>query len=139
VTGTIKADTGYIGGTSGFTITSGKMYSSTHSAYNTAVAGVYIGTDYISLGSGGVTYFKSDGTGKIGPWTLTATSLYKGNATLGTSGNSNIYLGDNGLSLSNKFVYKTSDGSLSLNVSSLSISGTSVPTTTSMNTAIANA
>lgn len=139
VTGTIKADTGYIGGSSGFTITSGKIYSSTHSAYNTAVAGVYIGTDYISLGSGGVTYFKSDGTGKIGPWTLTATSLYKGNATLGTSGNSNIYLGDNGLSLSNKFVYKTSDGSLSLNVSSLSISGTSVPTTTSMNTAIANA
>ena len=86
--GTVYASAGKIGGSSGFTIDSNKIYSSTHSAYNTAVAGVYIGTDYISLGSGGVTYFKSDGTGKLGAWSFDSTKIYNG--TYGA--NSSVYL-----------------------------------------------
>lgn len=65
VRGAIYADVGYIGGESGFTIAAGKLYSNGHSNYNTTKEGVYIGTDYISLGNGGITYFKNDGTGKI--------------------------------------------------------------------------
>lgn len=39
----------------------------------------------------------------IGPWTVTANSIYKGNATYGTSGTGNMYFGDSGLSISNVF------------------------------------
>lgn len=112
ISGQVTATTGYIGGTSGFTITSGKMYSNNHSAYNTAVSGVYIGTDYISLGSGGATYFKNDGTGKIGPWNITSTSIYKTNSTMGSSATGAAYFGDNGLSITDKFQV-TSAGVLS--------------------------
>lgn len=88
VTGEVNATSGKFGGTNGFTIGTGKIYSGTHSAYNTAVAGVYIGTDYISLGSGGVTYLKNDGTGKLGAWQFDATKLYNG--TYGSDGS--VYL-----------------------------------------------
>ena len=40
----------------------------------------------------------------IGPWTVTATSIYKGNATHGTSGSGNMYFGNSGLSISNTFL-----------------------------------
>ena len=40
---------------------------------------------------------------KIGPWNVTATSIYKGNATHGTAGEGNMYFGDNGLSISSTF------------------------------------
>lgn len=109
IQGEIKADTGRIGGTNGFTITTGKMYSGSHSAYNSNVDGVYIGTDYISLGKQGIIYFKYDGTGKIGPWTIDSTSIYKANKTMGTAGA--MYFGDNGLSVSNTFKV-TSAGAL---------------------------
>ena len=64
IKGTIKADSGYIGGTNGFTITSGKLYAG-KSSFNSNANGVYIGTDGISLGSG----FKVNSGGS-----LTATS-----------------------------------------------------------------
>lgn len=51
VRGKIQADTGYIGGSSGFTIESRKLYSGTHSSMDSNVSGVYIGTDGISLGN----------------------------------------------------------------------------------------
>lgn len=51
IKGDIEADTGHIGGERGFTIASGKMYSG-KSSYGGSGAGVYIGTDGISLGSG---------------------------------------------------------------------------------------
>lgn len=49
VKGTIKAELGYIGGSNGFTIDSGKLYSGKSSFSNNA-SGVYIGTDGIALG-----------------------------------------------------------------------------------------
>lgn len=51
IKGDIEAVTGHIGGTNGFTIQSGKLYSG-KSSFNSTANGVYIGTDGISLGSG---------------------------------------------------------------------------------------
>ena len=101
IKGTICADSGYIGGQSGFTITAGKLYSNGHSSYNTAKEGVYIGTDYISLGNGGVTYFNKYGTGKIGAWHVNADAIYRENSSLGANGG--MYFGIGGLSISDVF------------------------------------
>lgn len=60
IKGTIKADAGYIGGTSGFTIQGGKLFAG-KSSLNSNANGVYIGTDGISLGSG----FKVDSGGNL--------------------------------------------------------------------------
>lgn len=60
ITGKITATSGYIGGTSGFTITSTKLYNGKDTLNGTA-SGVYIGTNGISVGAfdGG----KADATG----------------------------------------------------------------------------
>lgn len=42
------------------------LYTNNHSAYNSAVDGVYVGSDYISVGKGGKTWFKNDGSASIG-------------------------------------------------------------------------
>jgi hypothetical protein len=111
VKGSITADSGYIGGESGFVIAAGKLYSNGHSAYNTDKDGVYVGTDYIALGKNGATYFKSDGTGKIGSWYVNGSSIYRGNANYGTSGG--MYFGTNGISISDKFKVDN-EGNLSI-------------------------
>lgn len=80
IRGTIKADAGYIGGSNGFTIQSGKLYAG-KSTLNSSANGVYIGTDGISLGSG----FKVDSGGN-----LTATS--------GTFGSLNVRNGQSSYS-----------------------------------------
>ena len=51
VKGTIEADSGHLGGTNGWTIASGKIYSGNKSAYGSTNAGVYLGTDGIDIGS----------------------------------------------------------------------------------------
>ena len=48
-----------------FTIESA-LYTNEHSAYNSNVNGVYLGSDYISLGKSGKTWFKNDGSASIG-------------------------------------------------------------------------
>lgn len=50
VTGTIEANSGYIGGKNGFTITANKIYNNINSMSGTQTKGVYIGTDGIKLG-----------------------------------------------------------------------------------------
>ena len=80
VKGVITATSGAIGG---FTLLNGKLYTNGHSAYNTAVNGVYIGSDYVALGSGGK--FRVDNTGKLvatdatinGNITATEAHIYK--------------------------------------------------------------
>lgn len=57
----------------------------------------------------------------IGPWTVTSTSIYKGNATHGTSGDGNMYFGNSGLSVSNKFKV---DSAGNLTATSANITGT---------------
>ena len=51
VKGTIEADSGHLGGTNGWTIASGKIYSGTKDSYGKNVNGVYLGTDGIDIGS----------------------------------------------------------------------------------------
>ena len=63
-------------------------------------------------------------SGTIGPWNITETSLWKGSGTFADgSGAGNIYLGNYGMSFGNKLVYDASKGTLTLNVSSLSVGG----------------
>lgn len=47
------------------------LYTNNHSLYNSSVEGVYIGSDYISTGSGGKTWFKADGSASIGSGAIT--------------------------------------------------------------------
>jgi hypothetical protein len=79
--GAVTANSGYIGGTDGFTITTGKLYSG-KTTLTGKDAGVYIGTDGISLGSAGVApQFQVTSAGA-----LTATSGAIGAITLGSTG-----------------------------------------------------
>ena len=107
VKGAIYADSGYIGGESGFIIAPNKMYSNGHSTYDAKTEGVYIGIDYIALGIGGITYFKNDGTGKIGAWHFNEVSIWNKNNNFGST--DGMYFGNNGLSISDMFKVK-SDG-----------------------------
>lgn len=73
-------------------------------------AGFYLGTDGISIGENNIFKIDASGTtgaiGKIGPWQIISTAIYKGSDTMGqqnTSTQNNAYFGDNGLSISNKF------------------------------------
>lgn len=73
--GVIEADEGHIGGSNGFTIKSGKLYSSTKSEYNSTNNGVYIGTDGISLGA-------YNSTSKKNPFQVSSSgTLYAKSAT----------------------------------------------------------
>lgn len=91
VKGTIKADSGYIGGENGFVITANKIYKNISQFGGTQSTGVYIGTDGIQLGRN----FKVDSAGN-----LTANSgyftgtVYAGNIQYG--GNAGYFSG-NGL------------------------------------------
>ena len=71
---------GYFGGTSGFTVAAGKMYSGTKSTLTSnTVNGVYVGTDGIALGQGKFKVTNEgvlDATsGSIGGWDITQDDL----------------------------------------------------------------
>ena len=105
VKGTIKADKGYIGGSKGFTIESGKLYSSKNSLTSNA-DGVYIGTDGIALGANSKFKALSDGTlyaekGYLGGengFVLETNKIYRGKSSLSDTANG-IYLGTDGIAL----------------------------------------
>ena len=81
--GALTAKSGKIGN---LNITASSLYTGTHSAYDTAVTGIFINDTYISFGSGAVTYFKNDGSGKLGSWILnTAGTLYADSAAISGS------------------------------------------------------
>lgn len=92
--GTIQAEKGYIGGSSGFTIESGKIYSGSKSTFASAVDGIYLGIDGIKLGTG----FSASIKGSI-------------TATSGTIGGATIE--NNSIKSSNGRWYINSDGSSS--------------------------
>ena len=73
------------------------LYSNEHSSYNSNVLGVYIGSDYISLGSGGKTWLKSDGSVSIGSGDITYDAI---NSTLNITADS-IKIGSEELITSN--------------------------------------
>ena len=87
--GKITASSGHIGGTNGFVIESGKLYSGMET-FDSDSAGVYLGTDGIALGGGKFTVDKNGNitatsgtfsgtiestTGHIGGWTISSNSL----------------------------------------------------------------
>lgn len=97
LTGVIKANTGYIGGTNGWTIKAGAIYSNLDSVSGNA-AGTYIGTDGIAqvgqtsnnvtpsvrIQNGVITAVGANisgtinaGLGNVGGWTITSSMLYK--------------------------------------------------------------
>lgn len=51
VKGTVEADSGHIGGTNGWTIATGKIYSGSKSSVDNTSSGTYLGTDGINIGS----------------------------------------------------------------------------------------
>lgn len=61
VKGSIKADSGYIGGSNGFTITANAIYKNISSYGGSQSTGVYIGTNGIQLGQN----FKVDSSGNL--------------------------------------------------------------------------
>lgn len=72
--------TGYLyaskGKIAGWTIDTNKIYSGTHSTWNsTAEDGLYLGNDGIAGGSGGIWYLWKDGSAKIGAMTLSAAGV----------------------------------------------------------------
>lgn len=94
--GKITASSGHIGGTNGFVIEAGKLYSGMN-AFNSDSAGVYLGTDGIALGGGKFTVDKNGNltaksgtfTGKveandgyIGGWSISGNSLTARNGTI---------------------------------------------------------
>lgn len=87
--GKITASSGHIGGTNGFVIEAGKLYSGMEN-FDSDSAGVYLGTDGIALGGGKFTVDKNgnitatsgtfsgtieSATGHIGGWTISSNSL----------------------------------------------------------------
>lgn len=130
IVGKVTANTGYIGGTSGWTIASQQLSNGTlgadNSLYlgtknlgsNTSIAGRQ-GSDWrLTVGS----HFGVTNTGEmycnsatIGPWTVTTTSIYKAANTLGSTTSGAAYFGDLGLSVGNKFkVDASGDGAIIL-------------------------
>lgn len=128
VKGKIQADSGTIGGTNGFTIQSGKLYSGNKSSWNSANAGVYIGTNGISLGQNSP--FRVDSSGKliatsgtIGGWTLSSNQLSANGIEMNSTGylratNGNWRINANGsASFKNVFVSGVQYGSSFGNIS----------------------
>lgn len=97
--GTIVSTYGEIGG---FAIGDTAINTNNKASISDSTTGIRI--DSVNgIGFSGVTYFNTSGTGKIGPWILTANEIYNGKAggigaTTTTAG---VYLGINGLNISN--------------------------------------
>lgn len=91
IKGKVQADTGTIGGSNGFTIQSGKLYSGNKSSFTSVNSGVYIGNDGINLGANSP--FRVDSTGKliatngtIGGWTLSSNMLSANGIEINSTG-----------------------------------------------------
>ena len=124
-TGTVYANDGVFKGT---------IYANDGVFNGTVYAddGVFNGTVYAENGVFNGTVYATDGRftgelysnkGKLGAWILTNTSLYKGSPVMGTHGNGNIYLGDDGISLSDRLIYDSATESLMFAPSAITFAG----------------
>ncbi|MBS5080499.1 MAG: tail fiber domain-containing protein [Clostridiales bacterium] len=125
----------------GGNITTGIMKSANYnySSGNFTIAGTMIdlATGVIrskgfGMDASGNSYFNGNVTattltattgGKIAGWNIKNSCLWKGSSVLGSTGKSNIYLGDEGISFSDKFIYETETGELEINGKILASSG----------------
>ena len=117
--GKITAVSGEIGG---FTITDDSIYNGSKSSLTSTYDGIYLGTDGVACGSkfkvtkaGVLTATDVELTGKItaesgkiGGFTITASSIYSGNKSTLASTYSGIYIGTDGISAGGKFKINTS-------------------------------
>ena len=98
------------------------------------------------MGSGGVTYFNTSGTGKIGPWTLSTTYFRNGNIASATNTSvAGVYLGTDGLNISNgtaattSYITKTAvniGNKLTWDGSTLSVNGAITATSLTLGTGV---
>ena len=127
--GKISATTGTIGP---WNITDSSIWKGSNSIGVAGNDNIYLGNDGFSLSdkliykdgkvvlncelngaSGSFSGKITSNEGKIGPWNINSSSIWKGSESIGTSGAANIYLGDAGFSLGDKLVFK--DGALNIN------------------------
>lgn len=114
ISGIIRATSGKIGN---LYVDTNKLYSGNHAYWDTDENGIFINDERIAFGPGGVTYFKNDGTGKIGNWTIKTGetgALYYKNSSIGTEGatGDGVYLGTDGIALGNGQFIVNKDGSM---------------------------
>lgn len=147
--GGVYATSGLIGG---FTIGTSDIHNGKTSKTETTNNGVWVGTDGIGFGKG-ITYFSDDGTGKIGPWTLSTTYLRNGNiAGANNTTVAGVYLGTDGLNISGgsaantAYIYKNGSNvsvnignKLTWNGTTLAIDGTATIGGTAASTVVSNA
>lgn len=96
----ITVNAGYIGGENGFTIQAGKMYSG-KPTFGSSNAGVYMGTDGVSLGKGNTFSVDKDGylktvEGEIAGWKITQSSINNGISFTNTKDSNSTGMGTNG-------------------------------------------
>ena len=84
--GDLTDKSGTIGG---WTIAESDIHSGTHSAWNTASNGLFLGTTRIAGGSGGTWYLDQAGTGKIGRWTFASNGEFYTTVSSNTAGMGN--------------------------------------------------
>ena len=86
--GEVYSEIGYIGG---WTIDGTSIKTNNKASIADSTSGMRIDSAN-GIGFSGVTYFKTNGTGKIGPWNLTTTALYNGSTGINNT-SSGVYLG----------------------------------------------
>lgn len=110
ISGAINATSGTIGsGTNKITIGTNSVNASIYygmtSVSDTQHDGFYIGTDGIALGKGAFKVTNTGSftatTGKIGPWDVNSSSIYRNSSTHGAA--NGLYFGTSGLSITDKF------------------------------------
>lgn len=106
ISGAINATSGTIGsGTNKIDIGAGSIHYLMTSLADTTHDGFYIGTDGIALGKGAFKVTNTGSftatTGKIGPWDVNSTSIYRNSSTHGAA--NGLYFGTSGLSITDKF------------------------------------
>ena len=132
ITGQITATSGYIGGSTGWTIGSGCIYNGKTTSTSTA-EGIYISPSIIYLGSGSSSLIKLEKSGKMTAnnveltgkitategyiggstgFTINSTSITNGKTAYNETSNNGVYIGTDGIGLGKGKFYVTKNGAL---------------------------
>ena len=108
VRGKVCATSGNIGN---LILSNGALHTENHNTYDADSDGIFLDKSIIAIGPQATVWFKNNGTGKIGTWTIASDAITKGNGFKG-SAIGDAYFGNSGLSITDKFVVNN-DGSFS--------------------------
>ena len=119
--GEVYSEIGYIGG---WTIDGTAIKTNNKASITDNTSGMRIDSAN-GIGFSGVTYFNKNGTGKIGPWTLTTTALYNGKSSYNASvSGGGVYIGTDYIAGGNGEVWwLKKDGSAKIGAMTLSSAG----------------